>query len=79
MLVITEDDGANRVLLEVEREPEAASGKLDHLAVLNVGKTVNPDDAVRQRDDRADVAGLSCGIEVLNPLPNQLADFGSFE
>ena len=36
-------------------------------------------DAVGQRDDRADVARFSLRFEVLNALPNQLANLGCFD
>ena len=41
MLVVTEHDGADRVLLEVERQAEGVSGELEHLAVTRIGETVN--------------------------------------
>src|SRR6185436_6481966 len=79
VLVVAEHDGADGALLEVQREAVGVAGELDHLAVLHVVEPVNAADAVRQRDDRADVAGFGLRFEVLNALPNQLANFGSFD
>src|SRR5690606_7624683 len=77
MRVLAEHDRADRVLLEVERKAHRAARELDHLAVLHVGETVDADDAVRQRDDRADVASLGSRLEALNALANEVADLGS--
>ena len=79
VLVVAEHDGADGVLLEVEREPEAVARELDHLAVLHVREPVDAADAVGQRDDRADVARFGLRLEALDPLLDQLADFRSFE
>jgi antitoxin (DNA-binding transcriptional repressor) of toxin-antitoxin stability system len=56
VLVVAEHDRADRVLLEVQRQAEAAARELDHLAVLDVGQAVDAHDAVGDGDDRADVA-----------------------
>src|SRR5207249_5166636 len=46
VLVFAEHDRTHRVALEIEREPERVAGKLEHLALHRVGKTVNAADAV---------------------------------
>jgi hypothetical protein len=40
---------------------------------------VNAHDAVRDRDDRADVASLGDGFEILDPLLDEIADLGRFD
>ena len=79
MFVVTQDDGADRVLLEVEREAEGVTRKLEHFAVRSIGEAVNADDAVRNGNDRADVTRFRGRLEVLDAFFNQLADFRSFE
>ena len=79
VLVLAEHHRADGILLEVERQAEASARELDHLAVLHVGEPVDPADAVRQRDDRADIARFGLRFEVLNALPDELADLGSFD
>jgi len=69
----------SRILLEVERETEGVAGKLQHLAVTHVGEAVNAGDAVGDRDDRADVAGLGDGFEILDPLLDEIADLGRLD
>jgi hypothetical protein len=52
---VAEDDAADLVLLEVERDADGAAGELDHLVVHHVGEAVDLGDAV---GDGADGAGV---------------------
>jgi hypothetical protein len=74
-LVVAEDDRADRVLLEVQREAEQVARELDHFAVADIGQAVDAADAVRDRDDGADVAGFGSRFELADALLDQLADF----
>ena len=57
-LVLAEHHGADRVLLQVQREAEDVAGELEHFAVARIGEAVDAHDAVGHRHDAADVAGL---------------------
>ncbi len=57
VLVLAQDHRADRVALEVQREPEGVAGELEHLALHHVGKAVDAADAVGHRDHGA----LRCG------------------
>ena len=75
MLVGTQDDRANGIPLEVERETESVVREFEHLALHGVGQTVDARDAIGQRHDGALRAYFRAGIEVLNPALDQLTDF----
>jgi hypothetical protein len=79
VLVLTEHHRADRVLLEVEREAIGVARELEHLAVAGIGQAMNTGDAVGDRHDRADVARLGDGLEVLDPLLDEVADLGCFD
>ena len=79
VLVVTEDNSADGVLLEVEREAERVARELEHLTVGGVGQAVNADDTVGNGNYGADVARFRGRFEILDALFNQLADFRSFE
>src|SRR5690606_31979851 len=79
VLVVSEHDRADRILLEVQRQSERVLGELEHFAVACVGEPVNAHDAVGHADDGADVPRFRGRFEILDALFDQLADFGSFE
>src|SRR5581483_2508597 len=79
MLVLTEHDRAHRVLLEIKRETEGVARKLEHLTVARVGKSMDAHDAVGNGNDRADVARLGDGFEVLDALLDEIADLGRLD
>ena len=56
--VVAEDDRADRLLLEVEREALDPVGELEQLGRERVLQPVDAGDAVADLDDRADRAGL---------------------
>ena len=78
-LVFTEDHRADRVALEVQRQAVDVARELDHLALHHVGETVDPADAVGDRDDRALVPGVSRDLKVLDLAFEQFADFSGIE
>ena len=57
-LVLTQHHGADRILLEVQREAEDVAGELEHFAVARIGQAVDAHDAVGHRHDAADIAGF---------------------
>ena len=57
--VVAEDDDADRVLFEVERQAaDAGARELDHLAGHDAGQAVDAGDAVADLQHPADLAGL---------------------
>ena len=79
VLVVAEDHDADGVALEVERHAVDAARELDHLAVARGGQAVDADDAVRDADDGALVPGLRRDVEALDPVLDEVADFGGVE
>ena len=73
--VLAEHHGADRVLLQVQREAEGVVRELEHFAVGGVGESVHAADAVRHGDDGADVSRLGRSVEVLDPCLDQVGDF----
>ena len=74
-LVLAQHHGADRVLLQVQRQADDVARELEHFAVARVGQAVDAHDAVGDRHDRADVAGFGAAGEVLDPLTDEVADF----
>ena len=74
MFVIPQHHRANRVPLEIQRQTESVARKFQHLALHGISQTVNARDTVCQADHRTFSAGLSAGIEILDPLLDQFAD-----
>src|SRR6516165_11287745 len=79
MLVLAEHDRTHRVLLEVQRQPEGITGEFQHLAVARVREPMDTGDAIGNRHDGADVAGLGDSLEVLDPLLDEIADLGCLD
>ena len=75
LLVIAKHNRANRVSLKVKCQTEDIALKLNHLTVLNLGKSMNSDNTVRYRDDSALVCRLRSNIELRNTLLDDVADF----
>jgi len=77
--VVTENNGANGILFEVEGHPVDAAVKLDHFTVHHVGETVDANDTVGNGNYGTLGAGFSCGIKLADALLDDLADFGRVE
>src|SRR5690606_24392913 len=74
--VIAENDGADRVALEVQRHAVAAAVEFDHLTVHDVGEAVDTHDTVRYGNDGALVLGLRRHIELVDALFDDFANLG---
>ena len=68
--VVAEDDDADRVLFQVERQADRAVGELDHLAGHDAGQAVDAGDAVADFQHAADFADVDLRREVLDFLLN---------
>ena len=77
--VIAEDDDADRVLFEVERQADRAVGELDHLLGHDAGEAVDAGDAVADFQHAADVADVDLRREVLDFLLDDGGDFVAIE
>ena len=69
-----EDDDADRVLLEVQREAERPVLEFDHLARHRVPETVGAGDAVADLEHGADLVDAEVDVEGLDLLPDDRAD-----
>src|SRR5262249_43478985 len=76
LAVLAEDDDADVVDLEIERHPAHAVLELDHFAGLDVVKTVDPGDAVTDREHLADLGDFRLLAEVLDLLFQDCRNFG---
>src|SRR5207247_10010261 len=76
LLVVTEDDRRDGVLLEVEREAERVVAEVEQLGGETAGETVDPRDAVTDLDDGADVDGLGLAFELLDLRLDDVRDLG---
>ena len=63
LLEVTEDDGADAVLVEVQRDTEHAAGELEQLLGHDRGQALDVGDAVTGIDDGADLFTLGVGGE----------------
>ena len=63
---VTENDHADGVFLEVERESNRTVGKLNHLTGHDSRESVNASDAVTNFKDGTDFANIDFAIELLN-------------
>ncbi len=59
-------------------DAEGITRELEHLTVACVGETVDAHDTVSDTDNGANVPRLGAGLELIDSLFNQLADFRSF-
>ena len=69
-----EDDDADRVLFEVQREAERPVLEFDHLARHRVPQTVGAGDAVADLEHGADLVDAEVDVEGLDLLPDDRAD-----
>src|SRR5262249_57443776 len=76
LAVLAQDDDADVVDLEIERHPAHAVLELDHFAGLDVVKTVDPGDAVTDREHLADLGDFRLLAEVLDLLFQDCRNFG---
>ena len=74
-LVVAQDNGTDRIALEVECEAEGVFRELDHLALHGVFEPVDASDTVGDTDYRAFVARFGGDVEFLYAFFDQLADF----
>jgi hypothetical protein len=79
VLVFAENDRADGVALEVQREAEGVAGEFQHFALHDVGQAVHAADAVGHGDDGAFGAGRGSELQVLYLALDQVADFGGIE
>ena len=77
--VVTQNHGTYGVLLQVQCHAEDAARELDHLAVHDVGQTVDAYDTVRNADDGALVTGLSSDIRFLDALLDDFTNLGRIQ
>ena len=77
--VVAEDDDADGVLFEVERQADRAVGELDHLAGHHARQAVDAGDAVADFQHAADLADVDLRREVLDFLLNDRGDFVAIE
>src|SRR5690554_4102602 len=76
VLVVAQNNRTNRITLKVQRHTVCAVGKFNHLAVHNVGQTVNQYDTVRNRQDRTFVLCFGRDVEFLDSLLDDVTDLG---
>ncbi len=75
VLPLAEEHGADAVLLEVEREPGDAVGKLEHLQGHAVVEPVDAGDSVGHGEHGADLGEIgAAGLEALDALPQDRGD-----
>src|SRR5574337_2236282 len=79
VLVVAQDHRAHRVALEIQRQAEGVLGEFQHFAVLRRLQAVDAHDAVGDAHHGAHVAHLGFGVEMLDTLPDERADFGWIE
>ena len=77
--VVAEDDDADGVLFEVERQADRAVGELDHLLGHDAGEAVDAGDAVADFQHAADFADVDLRRELLDFLLNDGGDFVAIE
>ena len=66
--VVAEDDDADGVLFEVERQADRAVGELDHFVGHDAGEAVDAGDAVADFQHAADFADVDLRRELLDFL-----------
>ena len=71
---LAENDRADLVLLEVQREPESVVREFEKLASHRVLEAIDLGDAVADCDDAADIGGDETGVEVLQAFLDDLGD-----
>jgi len=66
VLVVTQHDGADRILFQVQRQSEGVAREFEHLAITRIGQAVYTHDAVRDRHDAATLPCLRDALEILD-------------
>src|SRR5690606_19276665 len=74
--VFAQNNGTDRVTLEVQRETKGVVGKFEHFALHHVGQTVNTGDAVGYRNHGALGADVGRRAQTLDAALQQFADLG---
>jgi len=77
--VVTQNHSTDGVLLQVQCHAEDAARELNHLAVHNVGQTIDAYDTVGNADDGALVTGLSGDIGFLDALLDDFTNLGRIQ
>ncbi len=77
--VVTQNYSTYGVLLQVQCHTKDATREFDHLAVHDVGQTVDAYDTVRNADDGALVTGLSSDIRFLDALLDDFTYLGRIQ
>ena len=72
--VVAQDDGAHRVLLQVEGQPQGAALELQHLVIHAVAQAVDAGDAVARLHHHPHVGGGDAGRELLDLLADDGGD-----
>jgi len=72
--VVAKDDGADLVLLQVQRQAVGLVRKLKQLAGHRVLQAVDLRDAVARRHDPPDIGRDEAGIEILQAFLDDLGD-----
>ncbi len=62
--VVAQDDHADAVLFQVERQADHAVGELDHFAGHHAGQPVDPGDTVTDFQHRSDFADVDLALEL---------------
>ena len=79
MFVSTENNGAHRIALKVQRKAVGVAREFQHLALHRIGEAMNTADTIGDRNHSALVANLGTRAESLDPALDQLADFRRVE
>ncbi len=77
--VVAQDDDADGVFFEVERQADRAVGELDHLLGHHAREAVDAGDAVADFEHAADFADVDLRGELLDFLLNDRGDFVAIE
>ena len=75
VLVFAEDDGADRVALQIQGHAHGVAGELQHFTLHDIGQAVDTDDAVGDGNHRPLGTELGARFQVLDFALDQLADF----
>ena len=75
MLIGAQDDRADRIALQIERQAIGIARKFNHLALHHITQAMQPGDAIGKTHDRALGAGLGVELQPLDFLLNQITDF----
>src|ERR1700676_2749327 len=74
MAVVAQDDGAHLILFEIQRKAVGVVRKFEELTSHRVLEAVDLCDAVARGNDPPHVGRDEAGVEILEPLPDDLRD-----